>query len=183
MNPEIFTLKKYSWYKELWWNIQYYCWNVPSTLYYNVKWFFRNLWRFRKQLWKFRTWDFSYCNSLFADSLEWLADQIKNGHEEQRSADKKVEKITELVKMLRKLTNDTDFGTLDDPEIWDGHKLLIGARELADIQLTRMYSTLFRILRILRGQDPSQLKHALTSKEYDEYVKEFDGTGYYSWWE
>lgn len=182
MENNIYTPKKYPWYKELWWDIKYYCWNIPSEWYYNVKWFFGNLWRFRKILWNYRTWDFSYCNELFAESLEWLAHTIENGHEEQRSANKKAKKIKELVKLLRKLTDASDFDTWENPKYWKGNKLLIPTDKLADIQRIRMEDTLVKILCIIKGQHPNDIEHSMADN-YDEYVKEFDGTGYYGWWD
>lgn len=165
---------KYSWYKELWWNIIFYCWTIPKNYYYNVKWFFGNLWRFRKILWNYRTWDYYYCNNLFADSLDWLAETIKNGHEETRSANKKVTAIKELSSLLRNLTNDNDFG-LEEPFI---------NKEISTSEYNERYKHarkeyLDRIYRIIYGQEHND--YDVT--DYDNWVEHFDGTGYESWWD
>lgn len=38
--------------------------------------FLRNVWRFRKELWEFRSWDHGYAISMFAKSLEEIADNL-----------------------------------------------------------------------------------------------------------
>ena len=76
--------------------IVYDCYWPVRDLYYNLKWFFHNLWVFRKQMWGFRDWDYRYCSSLFAFSLEQLAKGIEGGYEETRSMKKKVHAIREL---------------------------------------------------------------------------------------
>lgn len=177
MNPEIYTPKKYPWYKELWWKIQYYCWYVPSTLYYNVKWFFGNLWRFRKILWNCRTWDFYYNAMLMSESLEWLADTIENGHEVEASSSKKAESIRELSFYFKYLVDDTEFGTWDDPRIWDNNRPLIPLEKISQIMEKRRDHALKRICELLKGQ-------SLDSKPYsEEWYKEFDGSGYEGWWD
>ena len=67
---------------------------------YNVKWFFRNLNNFRKQLWDFRSWDHTHAVDMYICCLEQIAKSIENGHEEERSAEKKVAKIRELIELL-----------------------------------------------------------------------------------
>lgn len=67
---------------------------------YNVKWFFRNLNNFRKQLWDFRSWDHTHAIDMYICCLEQIAKSIENGHEEERSAEKKVAKIRELIELL-----------------------------------------------------------------------------------
>ena len=67
---------------------------------YNVKWFFRNLNNFRKQLWDFRSWDHTHAIDMYICCLEQIAKSIENGHEEERSAAKKVKKIRELIELL-----------------------------------------------------------------------------------
>lgn len=173
MNPEIYTPKKYPWYKELWLDIKYYCWNVPSEWYYNVKWFFGNLWRFRKILWKYRTWDFAYCAELFADSLDWLAYQIKNGHEVQKSANRKAKAIRETAKLFRYLVDDSDFDTWNEKE----GKYKMSGDKLEQTIKKRKNNTIDKISHNLKGQD-------LTSMPYTkEWYKEFNGTGYEGWWD
>lgn len=172
--------------KKLWNNIIYYIYYTPKEFYYNIKWFFENLWRFRKQLWSFRTWDFSFCNELFADSLEWLSKNIENGHEEERSAIKKVNAINELVILLRKLTDGTEFGMENDPEFWKDNHRITSDEEYNNEYERRRDVILDRILEIIKGQhnsDFDSIKDIKYPEYYDKYVEIFDGTGYEGWWD
>ena len=108
-------------------DIKYYLWDKPKDWYYNMKWLFKNLCNFRKELWNFRSWDFGYCIEMFARSLELLSEQIKNGHEENRSATKKTYAINELIMQLRKLSDDNDFGCFD--EFFNGNKMTVSSEE------------------------------------------------------
>lgn len=160
--------------KDLWFNIKFYCIWKPEDWYYNIKWFFKNLWRFKRILWEYRTWDFSYCNNLFANSLDWLADQIKNGHEEVRSANKKVSAIKELASLIRRLTDDDDFG-LEEPFI--NKEISIDEYDKRRKHTRKEY--LDRIYRIIYGQENEKYDKT----DYNKWVENFDGTGYEGWWD
>lgn len=180
----IFVSKLKCYMKDLWFNIKFYLWEKPKDWYYNVKWFFKNLWRFRKQLWNYRTWDYSYCVGLFADSLEWLSEQIKNGHEEERSATKKSFALNELVMLLRKIYDDDDFGCMND--FFDGEHITVSGDEYHKEYMKRRNKVLNRIQRIIKGQDEKvfeSLKDSDIVDHYDKWVELFDGTGYEGWWE
>lgn len=161
----------------LWWDIQYYIWDVPRGWYYNIKWLLSNFWRFKKILWNYRTWDFYHNAMLMSKSLEWLADDIEKGMEVDESREKKVLAIRELSFLFKYLVDDSDFGTDNDPKIWDGHKMLISTEELAKIQIERLNKTLDRIHHLLKGQEIDAFPYT------DEWHKEFDGSGYNGWWE
>lgn len=161
-------------------DIRYYLWDVPKGWCYNVKWLLRNIWGFRKELWTFRSWDYSHCIDMFAHSLEMLAECIKNGNEERRSALKKVDAINELVSLLRKVSDGDDFGCAD--EFFVGHHLTVPLEEYDKEYLNRKKDALERIYRIIRGQDSDELKDINVS-DYDEWVEKFDGTGYEGWWD
>lgn len=162
---------------------------------YNVKWFFRNLKNFRKQLWDFRSWDHSHAIDMYICCLEQVAKGIENGHEEERSAAKKVEKIRELIELLR-YSNER----LDD-ELFDLYDKLRKEGKTNNEIAAESYKFYFefyeKIFTILRGQDHSVicrkcdaiLEERYNSKEYpheewyDEYVKQFDGSGANDWWD
>ena len=156
--------------KDLMWDIRYYIYRVPKDYYYKVKWFFSNLKRFWTTLWEYRTWDYAYSFVLFADSLEWLATQIENGPEDERSVKKKVTAIRELVSLIRDLVDEDDFGLnySDFRDVAEFNKEYI---RIKDEHLNRIY-------QILRGQN-----YELHFEDYDEWVEKFDGTGYEGWWE
>lgn len=165
-------------------DIRYYLWEKPKGWYYNMKWLFKNLWNFRKELWNFRSWDFSYCVEMFARSLELLSEQIKNGHEESRSAIKKMYAINELVMQLRKLSDDNDFGCFD--EFFNGNKMTVSSEEFNKEYRKRRDETLDRIHRLLKGQDEKVFEGTTmigSEEEYDKWVEKFDGTGYGGWWD
>lgn len=160
--------------------IKYLFWEKPKDWYYNMKWLFRNLWGFRNELWNFRSWDYSHCIGIFARSLEMLAECIKNGHEERRSALKKVDAINELVSLLRKTSDGDDFGCAD--EFFEEKHLTVPLEEYHKEYLKRKKDALERIYRIIRGQDSDELK-GINVSDYDEWVEKFDGTGYEGWWD
>lgn len=158
--------------KDLMWDIRYYVYTVPKDYYYKVKWFFSNLKRFWTTLWEYRTWDYAYSFILFADSLEWLATQIENGLEEERSVKKKVAAIKELASLIRDLIDENDFGLNYDDfrNVEEFNKEYIKKRD----------ECLNKIHRIIKGQDQCD---TLRFENYDEWVEKFDGTGYEGWWE
>lgn len=164
--------------KDLMWDIRYYIYTVPKDYYYKVKWFFSNLWRFRKILWRHRTWDYIYCVDLFADSLEWLKNAIEKGHEEERSAIKKVNAIKELVNLLRHCVDDSEFGTWD----LETHKV---AENWLEVRESNRNYVLNRIFEIIKGQPSSTFKNIDVEQKdwYDSWVEMFDGTGIEEWWD
>jgi hypothetical protein len=166
-----------------------------QDFFYNLKWFFRNLKNFRKQLWNFRSWDHSHAIDMYICCLEQVANSIENGHEEERSATKKVVKIRELIELLR-YSNER----LDD-ELFDLYDKLRAEGKTNNEIAAESYKFYFefyeKIFTILRGQDHSVicrtcdaiLEEKYGSKEYpheewyDEYVKLFDGSGANDWWD
>jgi hypothetical protein len=166
-----------------------------QDFFYNLKWFFRNLKNFRKQLWDFRSWDHSHAIDMYICCLEQVANSIENGHEEERSATKKVVKIRELIELLR-YSNER----LDD-ELFDLYDKLRAEGKTNNEIAAESYKFYFefyeKIFTILRGQDHSVicrtcdaiLEEKYGSKEYpheewyDEYVKLFDGSGANDWWD
>ena len=162
---------------------------------YNVKWFFRNLKNFRKQLWDFRSWDHTHAIDMYICCLEQIAKSIENGHEEERSAEKKVAKIRELIELLG-YSNER----LDD-ELFDLYDRLRAEgktnNEIAAESYKFYHEFCEKIFTILKGQDHSVicrkcdaiLEERYGGKEYpqeewyDEYVKLFDGSGANEWWD
>lgn len=168
------------WPKRLWDNIWYYCWDVPKTWYYNIKWFISNVWRFRKVLWDFRTWDFSYCNRMFIESLKFLADCIDHGHEDRRAANKKVAAINELRTLLGKINNEFDID-----EVYDYTKKErdFEVEDYLKEYQRRKVETIDRIARILKGQERHEFDGLAGFHNYDEWVELFDGTDCEGWWD
>jgi hypothetical protein len=163
--------------------------------FYNLKWFFKNLKNFRKQLWDFRSWDHSHAVDMYICCLEQIANSIENGHEEERSAAKKVVKIRELIDLLR-YSNDC----LDD-ELYDLYDKLRKEgktnNEIAAESYKFYHEFYEKIFTILKGQDHSVIcrkcdaileekyngKNYPHDEWYDEYVNLFDGSGANEWWD
>jgi hypothetical protein len=132
---------------------------------------------------------------MYICCLEQIANSIENGHEEERSAAKKVEKIRELIELLR-YSNER----LDD-ELYDLYDKLRAEGKTNNEIAAESYKFYFefyeKIFTILRGQDHSVicrkcdaiLEEKYGGKEYpheewyDEYVKLFDGSGANDWWD
>ena len=166
-----------------------------TDFYYDVKWFFRNLKNFRKQLWNFRSWDHDHAVNMYICCLEQIAKSIENGHEEERSATKKVEKIRELIELL-----EYSKERLED-EMFDLYDKLKKEgktdNEIASESYKFYHEFCEKIFTILKGQDPSILyrkcdailEEKYGGKEYpkgswyDEYVNLFDGSGANVWWD
>lgn len=155
-------------------NISYYCWDKPKTWYYDLKWFFSNFWRFRKQLWNYRTWDFTFCNDMFIESLKGLSGCIENGNEERRSANKKVKAIKELIALLERISADDDFGLMDELTKDKDNPY----EHYNEEYKRRRDETLDQIFRIIKGESKD-----IDVRNYDEWLMSFDGTGYDGWWD
>lgn len=89
-------------------SLYYYVIDKPRDFFHNIKWFFHNFHVFRRTLWSFRDWDHNYCVNVYSVAIEELKKNIKNGNEESVSANKKVEKIEELIDLLRQYDTYTD---------------------------------------------------------------------------
>jgi hypothetical protein len=132
---------------------------------------------------------------MYICCLEQIANSIENGHEEERSAAKKVVKIRELIDLLR-YSNDC----LDD-ELYDLYDKLRKEgktnNEIAAESYKFYHEFYEKIFTILKGQDHSVIcrkcdaileekyngKNYPHDEWYDEYVNLFDGSGANEWWD
>ena len=93
-------------------------WKIYDFFRYGLIRFFRNLWLFRKNLWDYN--NYNGANSILPwvkTSLDDIADYIeKNGHEESKSRDKKVEKMKRLSYLLDIFLKD-DYIKLAEEEL------------------------------------------------------------------
>lgn len=166
-----------------------------QDFFYNIKWFFINIMNFRKQLWNFRSYDFSFVIDMLVCCLQQLADSIENGHEEERSASKKVAKIRELIYLLQ---NDIDddlynvYKTMKDESIDSSlinkecnkvyHDYCKKIFEIIEGQNTYILSE--KVNKILKKKYPDkELKDIPQEEWHEEYIKLFDGSGYSGWWD
>jgi len=90
--------------------------------FWNIVWFFRNLWIFRDQLKSHRHWDYSYCLELFIKSLERLADTIEAYDRHENSKETATE-IRDFCLKLEIMKCPYDYvemqlGYKPDSEVW-----------------------------------------------------------------
>lgn len=151
---------KEPWYEVIWEDLYYFFkWGIKD-FYFNLKHYFKNLYRFHKGgvIWNFREWDHDFCKELYVFGLKQLRDSIKNDSNEiEECASKKAEAIDRLINEL-----DGDWEPQFDPsksfeENCDIYK------DVAD----KHYETIFKLIR---GQ---QLP-------YND--PKFDGSGATGWW-
>lgn len=166
-----------------------------QDFFYNLKWFFRNLKNFRKQLWNFRSYDFSFAIDMLVCCLQQLADAIENGHEEERSATKKVAKIRELIDLLQHDIDDDMYNVYRTMKDEDIDSALINkecnkvyhdyCKKIFDIiEGQNTYILSENVNEILQKKYPDkELKDIPHNEWYDEWVKNFDGSGYNGWWD
>jgi hypothetical protein len=123
--------------------------------------------------------------------LGQLADQIKNGNTDERSADLKYRAIQSLISELKRNVED---------EAWE----LKVQKNLSDEEYIKLYDSVWdehfkKISRLMRGQDWDTINPLLQSlrdefkkthgrepgmeESYDMWVSVFDGTGIGGWWE
>lgn len=161
--------------------VEFYIWDPIHLFFYNIKWFFKNLFNFRHVLWEYRDWDYAYVRDLQIFGLRNLVKCLEHGHEEDVSRNKKIARINELIKLL-----EHNFeSTIDiiEYEKWRPKRNK-------------------RIFEIMNGQDAKKIgkivdarKKELKESEpekYEEHEKqcfyqlwadEFDGTGCEGWWD
>lgn len=173
-------------------NLQLY---KVSDFFYDLKWFFRNLKNFKKQLWNFRSYDFAFVIDMLICSLKQLADSIENGHEEECSKVKKVAKIRELIDLLQHDIDDDMHDVYKTMKDKDTDSALINKEcnkvyhdyckkifEIIEGQNT--YTLSEKVNKILKKKHPDkELKNIPYSEWYDEWVNQFDGSGYTGWWD
>lgn len=157
---------------------------------YNIKYFISNFWNFRKQLWQFRQYDYEFAILMFSRSLELLKESIKNGSEERQSANKKIQKIDELIELLAKHIDDECDNLYT--ECSKGNI----TKDERDIEIDRIrHEHYSKIFSIIEGQSniklvkevnnelkdhPNKDDHAVW---YSTYIDKFDGSGIEGWWD
>jgi hypothetical protein len=77
-----------------WWYKTY------SVFKHKIPAFIKNVYRFRKDLWEYRTYDYRYVLSVLKTSLEGLKQGLENGYEVRETRDKKIEKISRVIRFL-----------------------------------------------------------------------------------
>lgn len=178
---------------------EYTIWYNLKTGWYNLTWFFHNIKVFWKTLWDYRDWDHQYAIDAYIVCLEQLANRIENGFEEKRSASKKVQKIHELIELLKIDIEDVITETWNSGiDKGEDHEKLYDKCQKIPIEHKK------KILRILEGQDPKKFEKKYQEElekfkkehpekdskfyhgvgdNYDIWVNLFDGSGVESWWE
>lgn len=160
-------------FENLWFNITYYFYDVPTDFFYKVKWYFRNLITFQKTLWSYRDFDFSYLLDLNIFGLTNLQKCLEKGHEVDVTRLKKVDKIGELIKLLNDLKNEEGIfeSHIKEGETFNNYAERVNKQYIKGFD---------RIAKIVKGQNIAK-----ASKEKDDFVYEeyFDGSGILGWWD
>jgi len=168
---------------------------------YKIPAFFRNVWFFRKELWEFRGWDYSFNLQLFSRSLKKTSSVLRDGHEEEISRNKKVEKINRVIDLLNNVKTDyyvsraeLELGELqnldnwltgreDSPEEYEHNKKVYErARQIEESEWSEIWD-------ILKGQNSDEYKSKLNDESLPDkekrglYDKWFDGSGMRGWWD
>lgn len=188
--------QKQKFWKHVWEEIhdffRYTIWDNIEMFFYNLWWFFHNLRVFAKSLWRWRDWDHEYTKDLYIVCLKEHANAIENGHEENRSAKKKVKKIHELIELL-----ETDIYDITTDEIIAGRRKGIKEEKLQKRAREKQEAHINKILQIIKGPDyisfnkkyeeiAQKMKRDHPNKEIDSYeiwVRAFDGSGCETWWD
>lgn len=188
--------QKQKFWKHVWEEIcdffRYTIWDNIEMFFYNLWWFFHNLRVFAKSLWRWRDWDHEYTKDLYIVCLKEHAKAIENGHEENRSAKKKVKKIHELIELL-----ETDIYDITSDEIIAGRRKGIKEEKLQRRAREKQEAHINKILQIIKGPDyisfnkkydeiAQKMKRDHPNKEIDPYeiwVRAFDGSGCETWWD
>lgn len=175
--------------------VKYYVINF----YYNLKWFFKNLFHFMPIMWKYRTWSYSDALQLFIFGLKDISKSIENGHEIRYSADLKIKQINTLIELLNKyfeLDPNVDYFPIIDQnrDTWfddmrkTKEKL---SKQIVEIIFGESEKTLKKKIDKMTEKvnsdeefKQSLLKEADTNNIDDIiYIKINDGKGLESWWD
>lgn len=151
---------KEPWYEVIWGGLYYFFNYKIKDFYFNLKYYFKNLYRFHKSgiIWNFREFDHIFCEELYVFGLKELRDSIKNDSNEiKECASKKAEAIDRLINEL-----DSDW----KPQ-FDSSKSFKENFHIYKEAENKHYETIFKLIR---GQ---QLP-------YND--PKFDGSGATGWW-
>lgn len=166
--------EKEKWYEPITDFFEYTIWkNGIRDLYYNLKWYFKNLVLFQKQLWTWRPWDYQFQMELFAFGLDQVANAMENGSEVRESANKKIAACKELSRQLRRNVEDEIEWVRGDMTY--SEKVRKATAEKYD-----------EIHRLMKGQDIMEYKELAEGTEeekYQHYTDWFDGSGIEGWWD
>jgi hypothetical protein len=81
--------------------------NAWELIYYDLPYFFKNLWRFRKEIWEYRDWDYNFTLKMWRASLFHLCEYIdKKGLEIDDTRIKKVYYMKRALFLMDCIIND-----------------------------------------------------------------------------
>lgn len=173
-------------------------WKVWDFVRYNLPEFFYNIWVFRKALWNYRWFDWNHSIEMLNVSVQQMEKNFRHGKEEQTSRIKKVYKMRRAILIMDHFKNDDfieaaekELGKLNDYDLFGedsrtpeqvehDSNVFARAREME----SQMWKELWTIFE---GQDYSKFEKSdieISSNEsYDNWVRQFDGSGLRSWWD
>ena len=182
-------------------------WYKTSTFFkYGIWRFFSNIWKFRKELYQYQDYDWRYNIMLFRRGLELEVKCIQNGHEEEISRDKKVNKMKRAIEIIKWHENDLflelaekklgyeyickDFVFKEtnkelDPEITKGEKYYEIVDNLTEEEKDKN-SKLSDLSTKIEKDTWEELSKILKGQKYTknfDWDKDFDGSGLQTWWD
>jgi hypothetical protein len=189
--------------KNTWW------WKTWDFLRYDAPRFFRNVWLFRKALWNYRWYSGDHAVMPFLrEAINDIMEKKRvRGYEIESSSDKKIAKMKRAVFLLDHLIEEdfvelaenelgalyydpfelekSDCGnfytkkdTLPPEEKAHNTKVYEKAREIEKMMWEELWE-------IVKGQDYSKFVIAEDDhdKRWEEWERQFDGSGMQGWWD
>jgi hypothetical protein len=169
-------------------------------LFFDIPWFLKNIWFFRRVLWCHRDWDYTYSIQALRTSLQIIEYNIKNGTEIRETRDKKIQKISRAIQILKNVEEDN---YIDQAEAALGKKLITdtlvfekikeeGIGNKTEEESINLYQMVNKntIEEEEHNKQIFELSYKLAEDEWEELweifkggnTKEFDGSDMRGWW-
>lgn len=140
--------------------------DLKCTIYNHIK--------FHEQLKHWHPYDYEYQIKMFSFCLKQLAEAIRNGDEEEKSRDKKVFKIKELINLL-----DFDFSDLED-KLYE--EIIIPKYGNSSNVDEDTFNNFCNTLQKEKNRIYNKIFTIIKGQNYKQRNLNFDGTGIEGWW-
>jgi hypothetical protein len=188
-------------------------WKTWDFLRYDLPRFFRNIWIFRKALYNHRWWSGHHTVFNFIEtSISDIAKNVdERGNEVRETSEKKIQKMRRVVEILGHFRKE-DFIDLAEKDLgisiihrdWEfedsgegngtvslvdneteeekdnNRRIFDRAREIEESMFKELWTT-------LEGQDYSKFQQSPEgtdhNESYDNWLRQFDGSGIRGWWD
>jgi hypothetical protein len=185
-------------------------WKSWDFVRYDAPAFLSNIWNFRKALWRYRWYSYGYSLEMFKTGIELMEKKMHNGHEIEKTRNKKIAKMQRAILLMDHVINDA-FIELAEKELgevilhdWEfepspdhpgsfqmidneseeekahNSRVFARAREIEKLEWKELWE-------IMNGQDYSKFSQPSDNldhdKSYDHWNEQFDGSGLRGWWD